>query len=627
MGFALPYGLASLVFAAALVLLHLRRRQQKEIEVSSLLLWESVRDEPPRGRFRPNPLFLLQLAALVALGLAVARPYWSEPAATVTSRRAVLVFDTSASMQAIEGRERRFDQARRKAGEVLSGLEANVEVMMIAVAAHPRVVVSFTRDRSLIARALEGLEPADGPTRVSLGVQLAHSLTGGANALEIDVFTDVPRDEVAFTPSAGERMRYFRFGQSDDNVAVAALRVYQNPFQDADEARGYALVRNYADHPKDVDVHVTLAGKPILDQAIHLANRESRVVPIDRLAQPGELEARLDVADVLAVDNHAIAFVRPERKIRVLAVSPNPTVLADLRALARGVPALDLHVAAPAEISPWDMQNAEVAVFHDFVPDPAPPTNALYVYPPQANPLFPARADVASAQILDWNESDPVLQDLRYLEALPLDRSRMVELPEWAHMLIASRAEGREFPLAFGGETGGRRVICFAFDLAGRSLVKSENLSLLLLVLNSLRWLTPPDRLSPVQIDVGDDYREALPVPAAYTIKGPDGRTESRDPTRQLGFEVARAGEYHVDFGAEHRVVYGNLFDADESDVGRKSPPGEEVIEGKASAAPVVTASLLHEFGNALAFFGVVFALAEWILWAVARGRGASDVV
>src|SRR5262249_29259097 len=156
----------------------------------------------------------------------------------------VLVFDTSASMQTVEGRERRFDQARRKAGEVLSGLDQSVEVMMIAVAAHPRVVVSFTRDRSVLARALEGLDPAEGPTRLSLGVQLAHSLTHGGKSLEIDVFTDLPRDEVAFTPSNGERLRYFRFGRSDDNVAIAALRVYQNPFQDADEARGYAIVRN-----------------------------------------------------------------------------------------------------------------------------------------------------------------------------------------------------------------------------------------------------------------------------------------------------------------------------------------------------------------------------------------------
>jgi hypothetical protein len=627
MGFAVPYGLVSLAFVALLVLLHLRRRQQRELDVSSLLLWDAVHDEPPRGRFRPNPLFLLQLAAIVALAFAAARPYWSERAASVSTRRTVLVFDTSASMQTVEGRERRFDQARRKAGEVLSDLGADVEVMMIAVAAHPRVVVSFTRDRSSIARALESLEPGDGPTRLSLGVELAHSLTNRGKSLDIDVFTDVPRDEVAFTPSSGERLRYFRFGQTDDNVAIAALRVYQNPFQDATEARGYALVRSYANRPKDVELHVTLGARPILDQTIHLGNRESRVVPIDKLAEPGELEARLDVADALAVDNKAAAYVRPARKIRLLAVSPSDEVLGDLRALARGVPALDIHAAKPSEMNPLDLQNAEVAVFHDFVPDPPPALNALYVYPPRSNPLFPAGAEVSAAQILDWNDADPVLQDLRYLEALPLDRSRMVELPEWAHTLIASRAEGKEFPLAFGGETGGRRVVCFAFDLAGRSLVKSENLSLLLLVLNSLRWLTPPDRRSPVQIDVGDDYREALAEPAAYRVTGPDGRTEDRPPTRQLAFEIARAGEYQVAIGNEERIVYANLFDADESDVGRKDGPGEEVIEGSSSAAPVVTAALLHEFGAMLVFGGVALVVLEWIVWAVARRRGADDVV
>ena len=74
MGLLAPYGLASLAFLGVLVLLHLRRRQQRELEVSSLLLWQAVRDEPRRGRFRPSLLFALQVALLGALGLAVARP-------------------------------------------------------------------------------------------------------------------------------------------------------------------------------------------------------------------------------------------------------------------------------------------------------------------------------------------------------------------------------------------------------------------------------------------------------------------------------------------------------------------------------------------------------------------------
>jgi hypothetical protein len=625
MGFLAPYGLASLAFLGVLVLLHLRRRQQRELEVSSLLLWQAVRDEPRRGRFRPSLLFALQVALLGALGLAVARPYWEERAAAVTNARNVLVFDVSASMQAFEGGERRFDQARRKAGEVLASLDRNVEVMMIAVAAHPRVVVSFTRDRSALARALEALEPNDGPTRLSLGVELARSTATGGGSLEIDVFTDLPSEAIGVSPSAGERLRYFRFGRSDDNVALAALRVYQNPFQDPQEARGYALVKNYAREPKDLTLHVTLASRPVLDDTLHLGGRESRVVAIPKLGDSGRLEAWLDVSDALAVDNRALAFVRPARRIRVLAVTDNAAVRSDLAALARAVPTLDVRTVVPQEFRNDDSAGADVAIFHAFVPTDPPPVNTLYSYPPPGNGfLHSATRDVVGAQILDWNDADPILHDLRYVEALPLDRTRLLELPAWAHTLIASRAEGREFPLAFAGETAGRRIVCFGFDLGGQSLVKSENLSLLLVMLNALRWLTPPDGTSPLQVDVGDTYREILPAPAPITVTAADGHTETSTAKGQLSIELARAGEYRVTAGELTRTLYANVFDADESDIGRPPFVAEEVFEGgKAGDAPtLVRAAFLHELARALLLAGLLLALAEWLTWSwLARSR------
>jgi len=626
MGFASPLALASLSFVVLLVFFHLRRNRQREIEVSSLILWQPVPNEPPRGRLRPNLLFFLQLALLGALALAAGRPYWTEHAASVAGGRAVLVFDTSASMQTLERGERRFDQARRRAGELLADLDGNLEVMIIAVAAHPRVVVAFTQDRGSIARALEGLEPDDGPTRLELGVQLAHSLcAAAAGPLEIDVFTDVPREQLAFSPTVGERLRYFRFGRSDDNVALAALRVYQNPFQDAGEAQGYALVRNYAHEPKDLELHVTLDSKPVLDETVHLDSRESRVFPIVHLSLPGRLEARLEVADALAVDNRALASVAPARKIRVLAVSPSAAVLADLQALARGVPSLEVRGISPGEFQPQDESRADIAVFHHFVPATGGGVNTLYVYPPAANPLFPSERDVVAAQILDWNEAHPVLHDLRYLEALPLARSRMVDLPAWAHVLIASRAEGHEFPLAFAGEDGARRVICFAFDLQGRSLVRSENLSLLLLTLNSLRWLTPPDPGLPVQMDVGDSFRETLAEPASFRVTAPDDQAEEHAATRRLTVEMTRAGVYQVSAGTQQRTIYANLFDGDESDVGRSDPPAEEIITGEAPPA-AVSAVLLRELGGALLIAGILLALVEWSYWAwLDRRRRAAD--
>jgi hypothetical protein len=353
-------------------------------------------------------------------------------------------------------------------------------------------------------------------------------------------------------------------------------------------------------------------------------------VPIRNLAETGRLEARLDVADALAVDNRALAFVHPPRQIRVLAVTDNAEVLSDLNALAHAVPAIALRHVTPGEFRPEYGRLAEVAIFHGFVPAEPVTANALYLYPPATNALFRSDRDVVGAQILDWNETDPILHDLRYVEALPLDRARIVVLPPWAHTLIASRAEGRDFPLAFAGETGGRRIVCFAFDPSGRSLVKSENLTLLLLMLNALRWLTPPDPNAPVQIDVGDSYRETLSAPLSLTVTAPDGRTENRSAKQQISLEISRAGEYRLSAGDERRIVYANLFDADESDIGRERGPGEETLEG-AAAAPdaIVAATLLHELARALLIAGLLLGLAEWGYWSWLEhgARRSSDAV
>lgn len=618
MGFAAPYGLASLLFLVALALLHLRRRRQHEIGVSSLLLWQEVSDEPPRGRLRPNLLLLLQLLLLGALGLAVARPYWVERASVASGGRAVLVLDVSASMQALEGGERRFDQARRRVERVLSELDRGTEIMMIAAAARPRVVVAFTRDRSVLARALEGIEPEDGPTHLSLAIQFAQSMAG-QGPLEIDVFTDLPRTD-PFSAAVGQRLRYFRFGQSDDNVAIASLRVHQSPFQDIGEARAYAVVKNYSRRARDVELHVALGGEHLLDEKISLAPLESRAVSIDKLTRTGRLEARIAAGDALAVDDRALAFVQGPRKIHVVAVSPSASLLADLRAVARGIPSLDLRAIAPAQYHRDALAGADLAVFHEFSPDERPAVNGLYVHPPDGS-MFPSRREVAAAQILDWNESDPVLRDLRYLDALPFDRARMIELPPWAHVLLASKAEGREFPLAFAGETYGRRIVCFAFDLGGRSLVRGENLSLLLLVLNSLRWLTPADPTAPEQLDVGDSYRETLARAAAYTVIDPAGRRREHAATQQVSLALERAGEYRIRVGDVEHTVLANLFDGEESDIGRAPGPPEEVVEGAAASSASVSATWLHELGAALVSFGFVLALVEWGYWAVARAR------
>ncbi len=101
MSFLAPLAFAVLGLAAPLVLLYFLKVRRRERTVSSLMLWGTeLRDREASAffqRLQRDPLLLLQLLALVALALALARPV-----VTVTgegARKVVVVLDTSGGMR------------------------------------------------------------------------------------------------------------------------------------------------------------------------------------------------------------------------------------------------------------------------------------------------------------------------------------------------------------------------------------------------------------------------------------------------------------------------------------------------------------------------------------------------
>lgn len=614
LGFARPLGLLALLALAVLVWLRLRERRQRALDVPSLLLWAAVRDDRERRRFQIDLSFLLQAAAIGAIALALGLPYGTGGAGTAAARRVVLVFDTSASMQTMEpAGVTRFEQARRAARVMIGSLGAGDESMVIAVDTQPRVALALTRDHTAVAAAIEALEPREGLSRLAFGVQLARSARTADVELEIAVFTDLPRDSLRLPLGAGEKLRYFRFGRSDDNVAIASLRVDRNPFEEGTASRAWALVRNYSERPREIELHVDLSGKRVQDEKLMLGAGESRVVPIRALVEAGRLEAWIDVGDALAADNRAYAYVAPFRPIRILAVTARPGFDDDLKALARAAPAFALKVVSPSAVKPADLAAADIAILHDWAPAEPLTTNALFVHPPQGAPLFAVDRDVVGARILDWDDRHPLLQDLRYVEALAVGPARRVRVPEWGRPVLTSRAEQEEFALAFAGETNGRRVVCFAFDLAETSLRRSDHLSLVLFVLNALRWLSPPDPTWPLAIDVGETFRDVLPAAAEVTIVSPHGRRETMPALARVDVSIDEVGEHQVTVGGVTRTLLGNLFDAEESNVGRADEVGEFVTSG-APATGVVAAIVdaARDYARPLLLLALALAFVEW---------------
>ena len=223
------------------------------------------------------------------------------------------------------------------------------------------------------------------------------------------------------------------------------------------------------------------------------------------------------------------------------------------------------------------------------------------------------------AQILDWDERHPLLRDLRYFDALELGDVRQLATPEWAHAVIVSHAGGDELPLALAGEVDGRRVVAFSFDLARQSVQESENLSLLLLLLSSLRWLTPPAGDQPQQIDIGSSYRETLVEPAAVVVEPPTGPETLLTARREVAIDIDRRGEYRIEAGGVRRTILANLFDPLESDVGRVGEPIDELVEQGTAPAPMGRASWVQNFAPWVYVGALGLLLVEWFV--ALRGR------
>lgn len=622
MGILNPAALPFVSLLGVLVLIYLRQRTRTRIEVPSLLFWADVPEDRVRSRrFRPDLLFFLQILLLLLLIGGLLHPYWSRAVTETRGDRQILVFDLSASMQARENGVRRFDLALDQAKNVLHALAPLDEVMLIGIAARPQVISGFTTDHRLVLHRLESLRPQDTSTQLELGIELALVQRDRAGRqAQIHVFTDLSSNQLSLSETQQQALTYHRVGETDDNMALASVHVYQNPFQDYSQARAYILVRNYANRTKTATLRVELNGQAAFQEAFSLSANDTRSFSLSGFTGPGQLAVHLESEDALAVDNHALNWVAARRSWQLVLVSPVAHLHQEVRQLSQALPGVTLRSTRPEDFSADQVGEQDVVLFHQFVPDEAVPANSLYIFPPVENALFPVLTEAADLTILDWNDEHEILHNLQYVEALPFKQARILALPSWAQVLISSKTSHGEIPLALTGERDGRRLVCLAFDLDAGNLTDSDNLTLLVLFLNALRWLRPPNPLDPQLLPAGDVF--FLPADAPL-----DGALLSAPQTEAQVLEtdtvsLDRVGIYRVETASYRAELYANLFDEAESDIGRQTGDNTDtgqpaVSSGVRTLPEAVQREIPVEFGQNLYWLAALLLFAEWLyaLW------------
>jgi hypothetical protein len=624
MGILNPSALPFLAVLGILVLIYLRERLRTRVDVPALLFWLEVKEDRFRvRRFLPSLLFFIQALLLLLLVGGLLRPFSPQRVTETRGDRWILVVDISASMQAREGRARRFELALDQARQVIKSFSVLDEVMLISVATRPQLVSGFTTDHRTVLYRLENLQALDTGANLTLGVELALAQRDreGRQA-KVHVFTDLPKSALSLSEEQLKEITYHRVGKNDDNIAVAALHIHQNPFQNYSQAQAYVLVRNYAARTKTGTLTVLLNDKTIYRRDFSLAAREVTSFSIKGFEGPGRLTARIEPDDALTVDNQALAWLSERAQRRLVLVSTVKGLREEIERVSSSIPGLTLVSIPPNEFSVTQLNSQDVVLFHQFVPGPDVPANSLYVFPPPENPLFPVVTEAEGLNILDWREGHEILRNLRYVEALPFKKARVLALPSWAQVLISSRTRSGEVPLALTGEKDGHRVVCLAFDLGRGNLTNSDNLTLLLLFLNTLRWLLPHDPAAPMLVAAGETFflsAEAAQDSPRFTP--PRGQ---ETPVDGGAVEIERTGEYRITGSQYGATLYANLFAEDESDIGRNEEETPSVASVTEASAPhEFVRTMPKEFGRSLYYGAALLLLFEWLyaLWRYRRLR------
>ncbi|GAG34530.1 unnamed protein product, partial [marine sediment metagenome] len=237
--------LALLPLAGAIILLYLLRLRRREMVIPSVFLWrravEDVQANAPFQKLRRNLLLFLQLAALSALVFGLAGPHFLGH--RLAGKSTVVVLDASASMRATDAGASRFDEAKRRATQIVKGMGRRDETAIVMCGARAWVATPFSGEQRRLLGTIQSAQPTDGTTNMRDGLLLALSLARKRQNARVYVISDG-----AFPPlpqvQLSAEVQFLRVGARNDNVALLAFEAARPPGDR--EHQLFVRINNYA---------------------------------------------------------------------------------------------------------------------------------------------------------------------------------------------------------------------------------------------------------------------------------------------------------------------------------------------------------------------------------------------
>ena len=613
-----PLALLLSLLAIPIVLLYMLRLRRREVMVSSTLLWQKLlRDREanaPWQRLRRNLLLFLQLLILLALVLALARPFLPTP--SVVSGSVVVILDASASMQATDIAPSRFEAARQEVAGWINDLGGDDRMTLILAGRTPTVLASASADRTQLRQALGAAQPDNGPADWPAAVALAGGAAQGFRDARVVIISDggLPQE----LPPLPADAVYVPVGESGDNLAISAL---------ASRAIGggaelFASVTNHGAQEQEALLSIELDGTLFDSRRLQVPAGATRSLTWQLPPEASTIAARLSeqTADNLPLDDQAWAVHEGGVDNRVLLVTPGNLYLEQILNL---LPGYTVIRAAADQPLPETEEPFDLYVFDSTpLPEDLPAADLLVLNPPlseeedSAGNLFTVSGVFSDTTAIRLADS-PLLQFVEW-QGVNVRSAKRVAAP-WAQTVI--EAEGG--PLLLAGEQGGRRIAMLTFALSESDL--PLRIAFPVLMANITDWLSPGRAFdAPAGLQPGEPVAISPGAGAtAVLVQKPDGTVWNASVSGEgalLFDESAQPGLYQVlvrdtsgDRPAGRFAV--NLFAPQESSI---APAASVQIGQRSVETPDQGDVGRWEFWPWLAAAAFIVLIVEW--WVHFRG-------
>ncbi len=532
---AAAFGLAGALIVAQ-YFLKLRRVRKP---VPSTFLWEratvDTRANSPWQRLRPEPLLILQVAAVVAITLALMKPYVLRAGSFGSD--IVIVLDASITAQAEDGSQTRFESEIAAARALVADLPQDKSVGVVRMDGRPRVVLAASANRGALRSVLSSQRPGYEQPDVAGALSLAYALASPAGGLRAALVLLRSVDTRLPTLQTDVPYRVETFGSPGDrNLGVDSLVASQSS---AGTVTATFRVVNTGSTAAQSDIDVLADGRLEAVEHVSLGARQSTLETGTFLARPAStVEALLVAHDSLPADNATWAPLQSQPARRVMVVGNGDVFL---QAALNSVPNTEVTAVSPSAYTPLAAESQDLAVFDGVVPKTLPSTNLLLIGPTR---------DVLGVRIGAGRSVGPIHIDddpnglLRYLSTSDVHvfKARAATVPGWAHAALQD-AQG---PLMLEGTSGGangRRAVVIVFDLSQSDLALS--LDFPVLVSDLLDWLAPTGFIDRTVLHPGAFVSVILPDELARaSIVDPEG------VVHELASSMTDQGSVQAEFSA-----------------------------------------------------------------------------